>query len=116
MNMEDDAFAAALRKGSGEVLILSMIEQRSRHGYEIAKLVEQRSNGALSFRVASFYPLLYSLEKRRLINGRWVEKAGQRRRRYYRITPAGRRVLASQRTRWEQFIAALSQLAGLHQS
>jgi DNA-binding PadR family transcriptional regulator len=112
----DDAFAAALRKGSGEVLILSMIEERARHGYEIAKLVEQRSNGALCFHVASFYPLLYQLEKRGLIKGRWVEKVGQRRRRYYRITPDGRRVLASQRTRWEQFIAALSQLARLRQA
>jgi DNA-binding PadR family transcriptional regulator len=112
----DDAFAAALRKGSGEVLILSMIEERARHGYEIARLVDQRSNGALCFRVASFYPLLYQLEKRGLIKGRWVEKVGQRRRRYYRITPEGRRVLASQRTRWEQFIAALSQLARLRQA
>jgi DNA-binding PadR family transcriptional regulator len=98
------------------VLILSMIEERARHGYEIAKLVEQRSNGALCFHVASFYPLLYQLEKRGLIKGRWVEKVGQRRRRYYRITPEGRRVLASQRTRWEQFIAALSQLARLRQA
>lgn len=112
----DDAFAAALRKGSGELLILSMIEERARHGYEIAKLIDQRSNGALCFHVASFYPLLYQLEKRGLITGRWVEKAGQRRRRYYRITPEGRRVLASQRTRWEQFIAALSQLARLRQA
>jgi DNA-binding PadR family transcriptional regulator len=112
----DDAFAAALRKGSGEVLILSMIEERARHGYEIARLVDQRSNGALCFHVASFYPLLYQLEKRGLIKGRWVEKVGQRRRRYYRITPEGRRVLASQRTRWEQFIAALSQLARLRQA
>jgi DNA-binding PadR family transcriptional regulator len=112
----DDAFAAALRKGSGEVLILSMIEGRARHGYEIAKLIEARSGGALRFRVASFYPLLYQLEKRRLIKGRWVEKVGQRRRRYYRITPEGRRVLASQRSRWEQFIAALTALARLRQA
>lgn len=112
----DDAFDAALRKGSGEVLILSLIEERARHGYEIAKLIEQRSNGAVCFNVASFYPLLYQLEKRHLIKGRWVEKVGQRRRRYYRITPEGRRVLASQRTRWEQFIAALSELARLRQS
>jgi len=107
---------AALRKGSAEVLILSMIEERARHGYEIAKLIQEQSHGAVSFHVASFYPLLYQLEKRRLIKGTWIEKAGQRRRRYYRITPEGRRVLASQRSRWEQFIAAMTQLARLRRA
>ena len=110
----DDAFAVALRKGSGEVLILSMIEERARHGYEIAKLIEQRSKGTLRFHVASFYPLLYQLEERGLIKGKWIEKGGQRRRRYYRITREGREILANQRSRWEEFISALSQLARLH--
>jgi PadR family transcriptional regulator PadR len=111
-----DAFAAAVRKGSGELVILSMIEERPRHGYEIAKLVEERSNGVLQFRVASFYPLLYGLERRRLIKGRWVEKEGQRRRRYYSLTPAGRRVLTSQRSKWEAFTAALTHVAGLRRA
>jgi len=109
----DDTFDAALRKGSGEVLILSMLEDRARHGYEIAKLIELQSKGALRFNVASFYPLLYQLEKRGSIKGKWIEKAGQRRRRYYRITPEGRKILEQQRSRWEQFISALSQLARL---
>jgi transcriptional regulator len=108
-----DAFAAALRKGSAEVLILSMIEARARHGYEIARLIEERSDGVLRFHVASFYPLLYQLERRGLIKGRWVEREGQRRRRYYRITPAGRTVLARQRSRWQDFIIAVSRLARL---
>lgn len=112
----DDAFDAALRKGSAETLILSMIEARARHGYEIAKLIQAQSNGAVRFHVASFYPLLYQLEKRRLIKGTWIEKAGQRRRRYYRITPAGRRALESQRSRWETFIAAMTQLAHLRRA
>ncbi|HEX2442480.1 MAG TPA: PadR family transcriptional regulator [Vicinamibacterales bacterium] len=108
-----DAFAAALRKGSAEVLILSMIEARARHGYEIARLIEERSDGVVRFHVASFYPLLYQLERRGLIKGRWVEREGQRRRRYYRITPAGRTVLARQRSRWQDFIIAVSRLARL---
>jgi transcriptional regulator len=104
---------AALKKGSAELLVLSLLEERARHGYEIAKLIEQRSGGVLTFHAASLYPLLYRMEARRLIQGRWVEKAGERRKRHYSITPAGRRVLAERRSRWNTFIAALVQVAGL---
>ena len=90
-----------LKKGSAELLILSLVEARPRHGYEISKLIESRSDGVLRFNVASLYPLLYRLEKRGWIQGRWVEKAGQRRRRYYRLTREGRKVLAAQRSGWE---------------
>jgi PadR family transcriptional regulator PadR len=100
-----------LKRGSMELLILALIDERPRHGYEIGRLIEQRSEGALSFHVASLYPTLYRLEDRNLIEGRWVEKAGQRRRRYYRITPAGRKVLASQRSLFEAFFAALNRVA-----
>jgi PadR family transcriptional regulator, regulatory protein PadR len=112
----NDGFDAAVRRGSAEVLILTMLEERPRHGYEIAKLVERRSNGRLRFNVASFYPLLYQLEKRGLIKGRWLEKAGQRRRRYYRITRAGRTMLGRQRSRWEEFIFALTEVARLRKA
>lgn len=95
------------------MLVLSLLERRARHGYEIAKLIEQRSNGVLTFHAASLYPLLYRMEARRLIRGRWVEKAGQRRKRHYSITPAGRRVLAERRSGWTTFIDALSRVAGL---
>src|SRR5215470_13380059 len=93
-----------LKKGSAELLILSLVEKRARHGYEIGKLIEARSGGALSFQIASLYPLLYRLESRGWIEGRWVEKAGQRRRRYYRLTAEGRKVLAAQRKGWRQFV------------
>src|ERR671939_305840 len=89
-----------LKKGSAELLILSLLEARPRHGYEIGKLIEARSDGVLKFNVASLYPLIYRLEKRGWIEGRWVEKAGQRRRRYYRLTTAGKKVLAAQRSSW----------------
>ena len=101
-----------LKKGSAELLILSLVEVRPRHGYEISKLIEARSGGALSFHVASLYPLLYRLEKRGWIKGQWVEKAGQRRRRYYKLTPEGRKVLAAQRSAWESFVAAISRITG----
>ena len=99
-----------LKKGSAELMILSLLEDQPRHGYDISKLIEQRSNGALSFRVASLYPLLYRLEKRGWIRGRWVEKAGQRRRRYYRLTEQGQKVLSAQRRGWEAFVAAIRQI------
>ena len=98
------------KKVSGELLILSLVEARPRHGYEISKLIEQRSGGAVSFYVASLYPLLYRLEKRGWIQGRWVEKSGQRRRRYYRLTPQGRKVLASQRRGWQVFVEAINRI------
>jgi PadR family transcriptional regulator, regulatory protein PadR len=104
---------AALKKGSAEMLVLSLLEERVRHGYEIAKLIHERSGGVLTFHAASLYPLLYKMEARRLIQGRWVEKAGQRRRRHYSITAAGRRVLAERRSGWTTFIAALTRVAGL---
>lgn len=100
-----------LKKGSAEMLVLALVEHRSRHGYEICQIIEQRSEGAVRFRVASLYPLLYRLEKRGWVQGRWVEKAGQRRRRYYRITAAGRTILAAQRSGWERFVTAIRRIA-----
>jgi PadR family transcriptional regulator PadR len=101
-----------LKKGSAELLILSLLEARPRHGYELSKLIETRSGGTITFRVASLYPLLYRLEQRGWIHGRWVEKAGQRRRRYYRLTPAGAQMLASQRDTWREFVEAMRRVTG----
>jgi len=108
--METLASELEWKKGSAELLILSLVEARPRHGYEISKLIEHRSGGTVRFHVASLYPLLYRLEKRRWIQGQWVEKAGQRRRRYYRLTAYGRRVLASQRRGWQAFVAAINRI------
>jgi transcriptional regulator len=105
-------FDRELKKGSAELMILSLIESRPRHGYEISKLIEQRSGGTVRFYVASLYPLLYRLEKRGWIKGRWVEKAGQRRRRYYRLTAPGRVVLAAQRRGWQSFVKAINRITG----
>jgi PadR family transcriptional regulator len=99
-----------LKKGSAELVILALIEHRPRHGYEISQVIEDRSGGTVRFKVASLYPLLYRLERRGWIKGRWVEKAGQRRRRYYRITQEGRTVLAQQRRGWERFVSAINRI------
>ncbi len=99
-----------LKKGSAELLILSLVETRARHGYDIARLIDERSGGAVKFHAASLYPLLYRLEKRGWIQGRWLEQAGARRRRMYKLTPAGRRILVAQRTGWEEFVRAINQI------
>ena len=102
-----------LKKGSAELLILSLVDGRARHGYEIAKLIEARSDGALKFKVASLYPLLYRLEARGWIAGTWVERAGSRRCRFYRLTPAGRKTLAAQRVGWQRFVEAVGRITGI---
>jgi PadR family transcriptional regulator, regulatory protein PadR len=99
-----------LKKGSAELLILSLVEARARHGYEISKLIESRSHGTLKFNIASLYPLLYRLEKRGWLKGRWVERAGERRRRYYRLTAEGKKVLAAQRNTWQEFVEAINRI------
>ncbi len=101
-----------LKKGSAELLILSLVEHRPRHGYEIGRLIDTRSRGHIKFNVASLYPLLYRLEERGWIDGRWVERPGERRRRFYRLTPAGRRVLVDQRRGWQAFIEAMAHITG----
>jgi PadR family transcriptional regulator, regulatory protein PadR len=109
-------FAGAIReakKGTAELVVLAFLEDEPRHGYELTQLIETRSGGALTFNFASLYATLYKLEERKWLQGRWVEKAGQRRRRYYRITPEGRSVLAAQRKEWGQFFELIRELAGV---
>src|SRR6185436_9640129 len=105
-----NALARELKRGSTELLILALLEERDRHGYEIARLIEQRSDGAIAFHTASLYPTLYRLD------GRWVEKPGQRRRRYYRITKSGLKMLASHRNIWDNFFAALNRVARVRET
>ena len=110
--MSIPALDRELKKGSAELILLSILETRPRHGYEICKLIEQRSNGSMRFHVASLYPLLYRLEERGWLQGRWVEAPGQRRRRFYSLTPQGRRVLVRQRQTWSTFVRAMALLTG----
>ena len=100
-----------LKKGSAELLLLALLEDRPRHGYEIAKLIEARSGGVLHFSLAALYRLLYRLEKRGWIQGRWVEKPDERRRRFYKLTAEGRRMLEAQRQGWREFAGAIERVA-----
>ena len=108
-----DILSRELKKGSAELLILSLVEHTPRHGHDIGNLIEQRSGGVLRFNVASLYPLLYRLERRGWIHGRWVEQPGQRRRRYYKLTAEGKRVLAAQRDTWREFVEAIGRITGM---
>jgi len=111
--MSLNMFSREVKKGSAELMILALLESRARHGYEIGKLIETRSQGAISFQIASLYPMLYRLERRGWIEGRWVEKTGERRRRFYRLTSEGRQVLRRQRSIWSEFVDALDRVAGI---
>ena len=102
-----------IKRGSAELMVLAAIERRARHGYEIARLIDDRSGGVLRFHIASLYPMLYRMERRGWIEGKWVEKTGQRKRRYYRLTSQGRKVLADQRSTWRELLSALQRVAGL---
>jgi len=103
-----------VKRGSTEMLILALVEDRQRHGYEIAKLIETRSEGVLQFNVASLYPLLYRMEKRGLIKGTWIEKPGQRRKRFYKLMPEGKRALSEHRQTWADFFIALDRVAKIN--
>jgi PadR family transcriptional regulator PadR len=109
-----NADTTTLQKGSLEMILLALLDARPRHGYELAKLIESESGNKLQFHVASLYPMLYRLERRGMVEGRWVEKAGERRRRFYRLTPQGRRALAQQRRNWREFANALNRLTGFN--
>jgi transcriptional regulator len=104
---QTDISTRSLQKGSAEFLVLSLLDGPDRHGYELAQIIENRSEGRLSFKAATLYPLLYRLEKQGWVAGRWIERAGERRKRYYRLTPAGRKVLGARRRVWKEFVAAL---------
>jgi transcriptional regulator len=101
-----------LKRGSAELLILSLLDARPRHGYDLSKLIEIRSGGALKFHIDSLYPLLYRLEERGWIKGTWVEKPDERRRRFYKLTPEGKRVLAQQRKTFAAFVEAVRRVTG----
>jgi PadR family transcriptional regulator, regulatory protein PadR len=106
----------SLQKGSAELVLLAVLDGPPRHGYELAQLIETRSDGRLRFQAATLYPLLYKLERRGLVVGKWVEKSGERRRRFYRLTPAGKAMLRERRKLWREFLEALDQVAAVRQA
>ena len=113
MDILDRSALDSAKKGSADLFILALLDEGDLHGYDVSRHIDTRSRGSITFTLASLYATLYRLEERGLIRGRWVERAGQRRRRYYRITESGRRMLASHREDWARFIRALVEVAGV---
>ena len=109
-DIDTRALDRELKKGSAELLILSLLDAQPRHGYELSKLIHIRSGGLMTFHIDSLYPLLYRLEERGWIKGTWVEKPGERRRRFYKVTAHGNRVLAAQIKAWETFVEAVRRI------
>ena len=99
-----------LLKGTLSLLILSLLGRKEMYGYEIVKRVEEATDGALRWKEGSLYPNLHKLERDGLIVGRWHEEAGQRRRRYYGLTAAGRRALAGELASWRMLAKAVDQI------
>ncbi len=108
---EIDIDTKALQKTSAEMVVLALLEQRERHGYELAKLIESRSEGKMDFHVASLYPMLYRLEAKGWVVGRWVERPNERRKRFYKITSEGKKTLALQKKSWRDFFDTLDRVA-----
>jgi len=105
--------SSKIARGSGELAILSLLAEQQLYGFEIAKQIGERTGGALQFTLASLYPLLYEMEKRGWVEGRWQSNQAGRDRRYYRLTSAGRKQLAPLREQWRSFFHALDALAGV---
>jgi PadR family transcriptional regulator PadR len=108
-------FSPELKKGSIELLILGLLEVEDHHGYRLGKLIESRSGGKLQFNISSLYPVLCRMENRGWITGRWVEKSGQKRKKYYRLTREGAGALAAQQRNWLAFAESVNRVLGLNQ-
>jgi transcriptional regulator len=100
-----------LKRGTAELAILSVLEKEPLHGYEIARQIEQRSKGALQFTLAALYPMLYRMESRGWLKGEWETAANGRRRRCYRLTPRGRKMLQPLREEWTNLFRAMRRVA-----
>jgi len=105
-----------IARGSAELAILSLLDHQSLYGFEICRLIEENSGGALRFTLASLYPMLYELEKRGWLTARWEANQEGRDRRYYRLTPEGKKQLAPLRREWRAFFLALDQVAGVNRA
>ena len=99
-----------LKKGAAEMLLLSVLEARPRHGYELGKRIESQSGGRLVFHLDSLYPLLYRLEERGWIRSEWGVSDTNRKAKFYSLTRAGRKQLAAEESRFTQLAGAIARV------
>lgn len=96
-------------KGHLDGILLAVLESEPRHGYAIMEALRVRSGGQVDLPTGTVYPALHRLERAGLVAASWSQ-AGGRRRRVYKLTPAGRRALDTERSTWRDFSAAVSAL------
>ena len=101
-----------LVQGTLDVLILKALSWQPRHGYAVARWIEDASDASLQIEEGSLYPALHRLERRGWIAGEWGISENNRRARYYRLTPDGRRHLRAEATSWAAYAAAVSRVLG----
>ena len=99
-----------IKRGTAELAVLSVLEGGAMHGYEMARRIERQTKGVLQFTLAALYPMLYRMEQRGWIRGTWETSSNGRRKRCYRLTPAGRKKLSPLRREWAELFRALQQL------
>jgi PadR family transcriptional regulator len=97
-----------LLQGTLDLLILQTLQWGPRHGYGIAQAIQSGSSDVLQVDTGSLYPALHRLEKKKWITATWKLSENKQRTRVYRLTPGGRRQLASERSRWETLVDAMS--------
>ena len=97
-------------QGALDMLILRSLVIGPAHGHTIAHAIEHRSEQVLQVEHGSLYPALHRLEDRRLVASFWGTSENNRRAKYYRLTPAGRKMLAAETSRWEQLVRAIGRV------
>ena len=102
--------ASGIKRGTAELAVLSVLESGALHGYEIARRIEHDTKGSLRFTLAALYPMLYRMERRGWIRGAWETSSSGRRRRCYRLTAVGKKMLSPLRQEWSELFRALRQL------
>ena len=101
-----------LLNGTVEILVLEVVAQGPSYGYEITQTVLSRSAGSFELKEGSLYPALHRLERQKLLDSYWTEHDG-RRRKYYKLTAAGRKALAARRQEWQSFATGVNGVLGL---
>ena len=105
--LKDPRIAKDLVAASAMPLVLAILEESESYGYAILKRIDELSGGEMEWTDGMLYPLLHRLDRLGYVEARWDSPEGARRRRYYRITPAGRAALFEQRRQWEVVAGAL---------
>lgn len=99
-----------LLKGSTIILILSLLDKEPMYGYEIIKKIQDKSNGVFSLKEGTLYPILHTLEGENYVESFWDESLEGRKRKYYRITSSGEKLLKEKKEEWNNFKCAVDKV------